>query len=495
MGALRRTRRAFRLIFYFSALLFIATAAAKPAAGSCLTVTPSGSGSKSGADWNNALAGLPGTLVRGNTYYLADGTYSAYSFSTPNSGTTTVTIKKATSGDHCTDTGWNGSSMGSAQAIFGGTGGSQFSLSNSGSGFVTLDGNGGSGAPGCGTGNNSSASDCGIKLDGSQCGGNSCWNVPVSSGVQNVTLRYVEIVGTGDAGNASHQNENIRIGNGDNNANFLAQHIYLHDSSCVPLVIFGSSGVTLDHSVFWKNKDSSTCHGQGIQLGPGAQSNITISYNQFRDIEGVGIVVALNDGGSSSNLSFYGNSIYTCPNNCNARAAINNGLLACINAHSCTNWVIYQNTIVNQGNGSSGMVIRTDQGASGDFHIVNNLWYGTLNTVQFQLTSSSTENNNSYLNSPGTPGTGSSDLRTGSGAPNPFATWPTSGVADFSLTSENSDWTGGQSLPSPYNVDPDATQRGADGSWDRGAYQFSGGSSSGGTKPPAAPTSLTATVN
>jgi hypothetical protein len=492
MAAFGKVFKALRVCAYLCLAFWLASVAVKPAAAACLTVTPSGGGSQSGADWNNALAGLPGTLTRGDTYYLADGSYSGYSFSTPNSGTTQITIKKAVSGDHCTDTGWNNSTMGSSQAVFGGGGASQFSLSNSGAGNVTLDGNGVSGAPGCGTGNNSPASDCGIKLDGSTCGGNSCWNVPVSSGVQNVTLRYVEIVGTGDAGNVSHQNENIRIGNGATNANFLAQHIYLHDSSCVPLVIFGSSGVTLDHSAFWKNKDSSTCHGQGIQLGPGAQSNLTFSFNSFRDIEGVGVVVALNDGGSSSNISFYGNTIYTCPNNCNGRAPINNGLLACINAHSCTNWLIYQNTIVNQGNGSSGMVIRTDQGASGDFHIINNLWYASLNTPAFQLTSGSTENFNSYLNS-GSGGSGSNDVRVSSGAPNPFSVWPTSGVGVFTLTSENSAWTGGQTLPFPYSVDVAQTKRGADGAWDRGAYQFASGSGVGNAPPP--PTGLTATVN
>jgi len=462
----------------------------RPAAAACHVVSPSGSGTRSGADWNNAYAGLPASLVRGDTYYLGDGTYPAYSFTT--SGTALITIKKAIASDHCTDTGWSAGTMGSSQAVFSSTGASQFSLT-SGAGNVTLDGNGTSTAPGCGAGNSSSSSDCGIKLDGSGCTNASCWNVPVGNGttVQNVTLRYVEIVGTGDAGNISNQNENIRIGNGDTNANFLAQHIYLHDSSCVPIVIFGSSGVTVDHSVIWKNKDSSTCHGQGVQLGPGAQSNVTLSNNQFRDIEGVGVVVALNDGGSSSNISFYGNAIYTCPNNCTNRNIINNGLLACINAHACTNWLIYQNTIVNQGysGGSSGMVIRTDQGASGDFHIANNLWYGTLDTPAFQLTATSIEDYNSFLNMPNA-GSGTHDLKVASGAPNPFTTWPTNGVGIFTLTSENADWTGGLALGSPYNIDPNGTTRNVDGNWDRGMYQFG----SSGTAP-APPTNLSAIVN
>jgi len=61
-------------------------------------ITASGSGSQSGADWNNAYAGIPGTLVRGDTYVLAGGNYGSYTFNTPTSGTTTITIRKAQAG-------------------------------------------------------------------------------------------------------------------------------------------------------------------------------------------------------------------------------------------------------------------------------------------------------------------------------------------------------------------------------------------------------------
>ena len=68
---------------------------------SCHVVTPTGSGSKTGADWSNAYAGPPATLIRGDVYYLADGTYGAYTFNTPPaSGTTTVEIRKAQSYDN-----------------------------------------------------------------------------------------------------------------------------------------------------------------------------------------------------------------------------------------------------------------------------------------------------------------------------------------------------------------------------------------------------------
>ena len=40
------------------------------------------------------MRNLPTELVRGDTYYLADGEYGKYTFDTPNSGTSTITIKE-----------------------------------------------------------------------------------------------------------------------------------------------------------------------------------------------------------------------------------------------------------------------------------------------------------------------------------------------------------------------------------------------------------------
>src|SRR4030081_994538 len=82
----------------------------------CHAVSPTGSGSKNGVNWSNAMNQLPSTLVRGDTYYMADGNYAAYNFVTPNSGATTITVKKAQSYDFgratdgCTNdisAGWN----------------------------------------------------------------------------------------------------------------------------------------------------------------------------------------------------------------------------------------------------------------------------------------------------------------------------------------------------------------------------------------------------
>ena len=85
------------------------------------------SGSGSGSDWSNAYTTLPGNLTRGDTYYIADGTYGGYSFDDANSGTTQITIKKATVANHGTSTGWS-DAFGDGVAAF--TGQINFATSN-----------------------------------------------------------------------------------------------------------------------------------------------------------------------------------------------------------------------------------------------------------------------------------------------------------------------------------------------------------------------------
>ena len=71
-----------------------------------------------GSNWTNAWDDLPATLIRGDTYYVADGTYAGgYVFDDAADGTKTITIKKAIESDHGTDTGWS-SAYGDGQAVW-----------------------------------------------------------------------------------------------------------------------------------------------------------------------------------------------------------------------------------------------------------------------------------------------------------------------------------------------------------------------------------------
>jgi hypothetical protein len=98
---------------------------------SCLTVSASGSGAATGADWSNTLNGanLASLVARNNTYYLSGGAYNFtntnQTFSTADSGTQAITIRAATSADHgsgsgCGQTGWSGgmAASGANQVVF-----------------------------------------------------------------------------------------------------------------------------------------------------------------------------------------------------------------------------------------------------------------------------------------------------------------------------------------------------------------------------------------
>ena len=89
-------------------ILLAATLGIAPAADAANRYVRAGAtGSATGADWSNAYPALPATLVRGDTYYIADGTYGVYRFNTPPSATASyIHLKKATASDHGTDTGW-----------------------------------------------------------------------------------------------------------------------------------------------------------------------------------------------------------------------------------------------------------------------------------------------------------------------------------------------------------------------------------------------------
>ena len=106
---------------HFSARLFplVLTACLLPAFAHAANqyVRPGATGANNGADWANALSKLPASLTRGDTYYLANGSYGSYVFNTANSGASTITIKKAVESDHGTATGWS-SSYGDGQSVF-----------------------------------------------------------------------------------------------------------------------------------------------------------------------------------------------------------------------------------------------------------------------------------------------------------------------------------------------------------------------------------------
>ena len=446
-------------------------------------VTPSGAGAKTGADWNNSYAGLPATLTRGDVYCLADGSYGKYTFTTAASGTTTIEVRKAQASvsDGCTAlAGWNGSTMGSSQAVFSNGNGTL----NINAPFFILNGNGTSTSAGCGggpgatvTSNPPTPSDCGIKIDNSGCT-SGCY-APIGAGQPNLTISYVEIVGDSTVS----ADDDMEVFSPGGTGPTTWTHIYGHNAGCVYFQD-GLANWTVSKSYFWgtevKGVLSDGCHGQ-FSFDDGADSNSSVSTSVFRDITGTAIWTFANASTTHNNWAFYDNVIWFSSPAASWSPFLSDGILACINSGTnCTNFVLYQNTIINP---SASTATGINNENTGSYIVHNNLWYDVPGGVAFNVGTGGTytQSYNSFLNATASCRSGTSNVCDNS-ASNPFTNW-TAGV--FTLASDASDWNNRTLLSSPYNTDA----AGNTFTTYRGAYQYDAQ-----VPPPSPPTGLAAVV-
>ena len=467
---------------------FLLFSASSSAFAACHTVSPNGSGSKNGTDWNNAYAGIPSTLVRGDVYYLADGSYPALEFTTAASGTTTVEIRKAQvydygrTSDGCSNdisAGWSASTMGAAQAVFSSTlGGHMFYLEDP---YLVINGNGQQTTAGCGgtigndpTANPGTITDCGIKIDDTTACGTDL--ISQTGGVANFTASYLEVHG---CGNASSEDYIIRA---DSSANWSITHMYLHYFGAVCAVIGGTSHFTFDDNYMFRNQivaGSNPTHGQCLQSS-GDGGNLDVSRNVFRDLGGTAIMMSWVGSGSvqSGPYNFYDNVIWNTPG-FTPIAPSANGLLACINGFTCNNVTMSQNTIVGMTHGAETGI---DSETGGTYTVQNNLYYDNTSYLgDLNGGGTFTESHNSYLTSGTSCPSGTANVCDNSSA-NPLVSWTT---GNFTLATDAADWNNRISLGSPFTTDAN----GVTFTTDRGAYQFGGGSGA-----PVPPTGLAAVI-
>lgn len=464
----------------------------------CHAIGPSATGDGSGTNWANRMNNLPATLVRGDVYYLADGEYGKYTFKTPNLGISRITIKKAQSYDYgrtsdgCTNdisAGWSQSLMGVGQANwdeFYGSG------STPQPGYLTLTGNGKSTAAGCGVAPTAATtvSDCGLKITAS-IGQDSDFDIGLNNNdgqhrSPSWTITYFEVQGGGDSNNGGQSEEEIRCRGGCDD--FLVDHVYFHDTGCDFFKIPWTISFTVQNSYIRQNKSSSTCHGQ-LWYSEVDVSNVDFHSNIIQDIEGTGVWVCLT-GCQATNFTIYNNVLWRTAGS--SRPGTSNGIFSCINSgNRCTNWSFIGNSVVNYTADYAGALGTHCDGNPNTFTWKNNLFYGITpdDRIDFQTCGGSlTESHNTYLNS-GMPKSGisSTDIVLTTGASNPFTNWQGS---VFTLASQNTNWSNGQALASPYNVDFAGSSRpGTDGIWNRGAFQYVSG------KPvPASPVNLKGVV-
>jgi|GEM_PF-2458702 len=400
-------------------------------------------GSNDGSDWSNAYTSLPASLLRGSTYYIADGSYSAVTVNTNVDGTLWIYIKKAVISAHGTDTGWN-NSFGDGQAVF-----PQITVRASDHGFVggyvDIDGVTGSGTSGYGFVITSTNDQVNL------------FHVPYyyfGPMGGNVVLKHAEIYNQTYV--ADRGGDGITVSEG--NSDFTFQNLYIHDVSRNNITLGGQSNVTIDNCVVARNHSTAIWHGQGIQVqsGSSGSDNVIIKNNWFEDIQGTAVIALLS--GTGSNWDIYNNVFYQS----DSGGGIAHGPFSTNDSDTTINtFHFYNNTTVNFKSGLAARIYIP--GVVTDGNVKNNLWYcsGTClpatNTVKTGITLSNnwfsidiahSAEENIYGNSS-----------------NPFTNYASQG---FALAAGADPIGKGATLSSSYNTDKNGTARPQGASWDIG---------------------------
>jgi hypothetical protein len=429
----------------------------------CHVITPAGSGTKSGADWNNACADFtvncaPTSYVRGDTYYMAAGGYAAFDMP-PIAGTALITIKGATSADHCTNTGYTNSTMSVeiGQADLTPSCNTSACLYVTGSHYV-LDGN-------TGTLNGHH----GIVFTRDLPGNGTGWIRFGNGGsltLTDITLQHIEFnnVNAFNLPDTTCANAIFYISQ-DTVSNFAIKFGYFHDAKG-DFATFANPPISnFTYSNNWEQTDRSTgsCHSEGFAFWGG--TNITFSYNTFVDIAGSAVIFNLEN--QATNLYVYGNLWYSPAG---SSQSVGTGFVSdniTVPDGPIVNAFIFNNTIANVPNSTNaGITMRS--AASSNWDVKNNLWYNTG-----PISQNAPHDFNTFLNvGTQTFNLGANEFLTASGSASPFVS-----TTDYRLTSETvdphlNDGTNTNALLAANGTDVNGITRGADGTWERGTFEF-----------------------
>ena len=407
---------------------------------------PSNTGNGSGSNFSNLLA-LPNTtgFTRGNTYIIVDGSYGSKTLSTATSGSTTITIKKASAADSAV-TGYN-ANLHDGEATFGSISvASKYWVING----VTRTETALMGAP------------AGYGIRASSLSGTDAF-VDADT-ASNSQFSYMDIGGTYDAGNTPvcSQTDSSAI-------RFVYVHHDIVFSRCIfhnrgsnnsaIAMMHGSSGITWDHCDFYHG------WGKATIAAPNAGCQTwTVRYCRFWNSSRLDSFCGSDGGGITCEVGAYGNDLNP------------NGIIV----HGCTFY----------GTASGGRNAVLDFAGSGfsnsvatNCKVFNNTFVGfpespVLSHIYFYGGSGNEARNNLFWDVAGsmaiTVNTASNNV---DATVNPFVDYAN---RDFRITSGSQARNVGYNVGSPYNTDPLGVTRGADGTWDVGAYEYS----AGGATPP-----------
>jgi hypothetical protein len=235
-------------------------------------------GTGDGTAWNNALDAIPAIITRGDTVYIGDGEYGAYTFDDAEVSTTYITVIKATEAEHGSGTGWV-STYGDGQAVFDPTSATYTTLRFM-TGYWIWDGQVAT------TPSDSSTYGFKVLNTSAETRTYSIGITPYGYGsteVDNVTIKYTALPGFG-----TETTDKTAIGIYSNlttttahNDSIIISHCYTGGfSSNFQIRRFQDS--IIEYTYFDSNWSSSVNHGQQISAG-GYMNDLIVRGNTFVD--------------------------------------------------------------------------------------------------------------------------------------------------------------------------------------------------------------------
>jgi len=413
-------------------------------------------GTNNGSDWNNAYLALPATLIRGHTYYVADGVYLGYTFDDVESGIQKIIVKKAidTLNGHGTETGWNGATMGSGRAEFG-----QIQFNND---YYEFNGSIG-GGPGNWKGE---IQPLGFYIF---TGGKGIRTPQGNLGMTPsfIDISHVEIEGSGVSGN-----DLVYLLT--NSTDWRFSYMYLHYAGRTFYLFRQVDNIIIERSAGVMSSLGPTLHSEAIS-SLDSQDNI-IRFNLWEDVAGTGILV-FGDGNyslgngvrDSDNWEIYGNIFYdTGIRDTQGRG---NGAVTDWKDNNSSGHKVYNNVFYLLRGLNNGVTFKGDSHGPGSL-VYNNIHY-TFNDSNNDIDVGTTTHNYNVYRTTFPPA--QSELNQQLISTDPFVNGAN---YNFSLVDPNSISSGIDlnSIPgfNPYPSDMYGNVRGADGKWDRGAIEYKG---------------------
>ncbi len=413
------------------------------------------SGSNSGASWSDAWPSFASTVwTRGDTYYLAGGTYSESPVITKaQSGTTWIYIRKANATENSGNAGWS-SSYASSQAIING----QVAILD---GYFSIDGVTGSGTNGHGIRVYNGAGSHVLDTEGS---------------VGPYKLAHIDFEGLG-FGSSSNAFDGVYLLNGAGSMKGTSvTNCWIHGVTRNGVTIGGNVGTSFsDYGFLFENNVVSEiggclnpdAHGQGMQISFSLPDQfLIIRGNTYRNIEGTAMIAYLGGAGASHRDSLiYNNLFLRTDTNYNIMSP---GIIYSHDtASACSNIVVANNTVWGIGSTNAAdyetlAQFALDTPSATNNILINNVWeFSRFSTTNrgFNVIS-----NNAYFASgvvpSGTPGqvTGTT------------TTFNSAATGDFSLVAGGYAVGAGADMSGAFTTDILGNTRTVP--WDIGAYKY-----------------------